>query len=74
MLIYGNLTWKGFGIDRWLSTCAPDAVPAILTSLWALIRRDALPLPVDSAFSLAAFREALAADAKPGRRGKVLLT
>jgi NADPH:quinone reductase-like Zn-dependent oxidoreductase len=42
--------------------------------LWSLIRRDALPLPVAATFPLADFRQALAADAEPGRSGKILLT
>jgi NADPH:quinone reductase-like Zn-dependent oxidoreductase len=74
MLIYANLVWKGFGIDWWLSRRTPEALNRILSSLWDLIRRDALPLPVGATFPLADFREALAADAEPGRRGKILLT
>lgn len=74
MLIYGNLTWKGFGIDRWLMTRARGELSSALGSLWELIRRGALPLPVESIFALSAFREALAADARRGRQGKVLLT
>lgn len=38
------------------------------------VRQSALPLPVDATFGLSAFREALAADGEPGRRGNVLLT
>lgn len=74
MLVYANLTWKGFGIDRWLSARAPDELTRIVASLWSLIRQDALPLPVDSTFPLCDFREALAADARPTRCGKILLT
>jgi NADPH:quinone reductase len=74
MLIYANLVWKGFGIDWWLSRRAPGALDPILSSLWSLIRRDALPLPVAATFPLADFRQALAADAEPGRSGKILLT
>lgn len=73
MLIYANLTWKGFGIDRWLATRIPGELAGVVDSLWSLIRQDALPLPVDATFTLADFRAALAADARPARRGKILL-
>jgi hypothetical protein len=73
-LIYANLVWKGFGIDRWLSGRATDELTQASGSLWSLIRQDSLPLPVHATFALCDFREALAADAKPGRRGKILLT
>lgn len=74
MLIYNNLTWKGFGIDRWLATRPPGTLPSVIAGLWALIRQGALSLPIDSTFALSAFREALAADGRRGRQGKVLLT
>ena len=73
MLIYANLVWKGFGIDWWLSRLAPGTLNPILSTLWDLIRRDALPLPVHARFPLTELREALAADAQAGRRGKVVL-
>ncbi len=73
MLIYSNLTWKGFGIDRWLSLTPADVRNRLVEELWSLIGRRVLPLPVASRHPLADFQAALAADAKPGRTGKVLL-
>lgn len=73
MLIYSNLTWKGFGIDRWLSLTPADVRNRLVDELWSLIGRRVLPLPVASRHPLADFQAALAADAKPGRTGKVLL-
>jgi NADPH:quinone reductase len=73
MLIYANLTWKGFGIDRWLSELASDARLRMMDELWSMIRSGALALPVDSTHRLADFPAALAADARPQRNGKVLL-
>lgn len=72
-LIYSNLTWLGFGIDRWLSEC-PSAIKAgMIKELWSMIEDNTLPLPVASTYGLDQFREALAADARSGRVGKVLL-
>lgn len=73
MLIYSNLTWRGFGIDRWLSLTPADVRNRLVEELWSLIGRRVLPLPVASRHPLADFQAALAADAKPGRTGKVLL-
>lgn len=73
-LIYGNLTWKGFGIDRWLTESSPDKKTGMIASLWQMIADGTLPLPVAAAFPLTQFQEALEADAAPGRSGKVLLS
>ena len=73
MLIYSNLTWQGFGIDRWLSECPSATKAKMIDELWSMVTDKALPLPVTSTHSLDQFREALAADAGQGRIGKVLL-
>ncbi len=73
MLIYSNLTWKGFGIDRWLSQQPPEAKASMIGNLWSMIRDRTLDFPVAARFPLTQFQDALAADAKPGRTGKVLL-
>lgn len=73
MLIYSNLIWKGFGIDRWLSECADDQRAWMIQELWSMFRDRTLTLPVASKHSLGQFRDALAADARSGRAGKVLL-
>ena len=38
MLIYSNLTWKGFGIDRWLSEFPQDQIARMIQSLWSMVR------------------------------------
>src|SRR5262249_51818454 len=73
ILVYRNLTWSGFGIDRWLSSITCDDRATMLERLWALIRRGALPLPVAACYPLADVQAALAADASSTRKGKVLL-
>jgi len=73
MLIYSNLTWKGFGIDYWLSRCPADSKVKMFDELWSMIEDKTLPLPIASTFGLDRFGEALAADAQQGRAGKVLL-
>jgi NADPH:quinone reductase-like Zn-dependent oxidoreductase len=73
MLIYSNLIWKGFGIDRWLSELPDDQRARMIQELWSMVRDETLTLPVASKHSLGQFRDALAADARSGRAGKVLL-
>lgn len=73
MLIYANLTWKGFGIDRWLSLTPAEVRTRLIDELWSLIGERVVELSVASKHSLSAFQDALAADAAPGRKGKILL-
>jgi NADPH:quinone reductase len=72
-LIYANLTWKGFGIDYWLSRLGEEKRAQMVAELWARIESGAIDLPVDSRFALTEFRQALdrAVDGAP--EGKVLL-
>lgn len=73
VLVYSNLTWKGFGIDRWLWELGSQEARDMYSELWCLIRRGTLRLPVSSTHSLEAFQSALRADQQGGRRGKVIL-
>lgn len=74
MLIYSNLTWVGFGIDRWLALAGPEKTATAFAEIWALLRSGVVSLPVASSWPLAEFRAALAADATSMRKGKVLLS
>lgn len=73
MLIYSNLTWKGFGIDRWLSEFPAERTARMVQELWSMVRDKTLTLPVVSKHSLGQFRDALAANSRSGRTGKVVL-
>jgi NADPH:quinone reductase-like Zn-dependent oxidoreductase len=73
-LIYGNLTWSGFGIDRWLESRQPAALATMHAQLGSLIAGGVLSLPVASRHALAAFAEALAEVTGQRSEGKVLLT
>jgi NADPH:quinone reductase len=73
MVIYSNLTWTGFGIDRYLSTLSDPAAARMHDELWTMIRNATVALPVASRHTFGDFSGALSADAQSGRRGKVLL-
>jgi NADPH:quinone reductase-like Zn-dependent oxidoreductase len=72
-LIYRNLTWKGFGIDHWLSRSRP-LIQTMEAEIWDSIRVHDLKLPVREHYPLAQFQDAIAAASTSGQRGKILLT
>ena len=71
-LIYSNLSWRGFGVDRWLSSIDAVARERMLETLFEAMRTKRLPLPVRAQLPLATFREALGLS-QDGSSGKVLL-
>ncbi len=71
-LVYSNLTWKGFGIDRWLEGLRPGERAEMISALWNAIREGRLPLPVGARVPLSEFARALDVAASGGA-GKVLL-
>jgi NADPH2:quinone reductase len=73
-LIYANLTWSGFGIDRWLERCPPAAIATMQSQLWSLIAAGKLPLPIASRHALADFAGAFPSVGTGRSEGKVLFT
>jgi NADPH:quinone reductase-like Zn-dependent oxidoreductase len=73
-IVYSNLTWKGFGIDYWLSRASSEKRARMVSEIWTRIERGTLELAIDSRFALADFAAALdrAIDGAP--RGKVIVT
>ncbi len=71
-IVYRNLTWKGFGIDRWLSTLSSIERARMLDALWNGLRSRTYELPVTSRVALRDFAHGLAL-AQSASDGKVLL-
>lgn len=71
-MIYRNLSWKGFGIDYWLSKSS-EAVPRMTSEIWQAMADGGLDLPVKAVFSLAGFKDALESMSAGPNTGKVLL-
>ena len=71
-LVYQNLTWKGFGIDRWLSALPSSERARMLDALWDGTRSHTYELPVSSRVPLRDFARGLAL-AQSASDGKVLL-
>jgi hypothetical protein len=71
-LVYGNLTWQGFGIDRYSASLTAERLATMTSGLWDGIRHHLLPLPIQQRLALADFSEGLRL-AVSGGRGKVVL-
>jgi NADPH2:quinone reductase len=72
-LVYGNLTWQGFGIDRWSAHLTVSEVTTMTQALWVGIQSGRLPLPVQARLPLPELAEALRL-AVAGGPGKVVFT
>jgi trans-2-enoyl-CoA reductase len=70
-IIYRNLTWKGFGLDRWLMNSTGRRA-RMLENVWTAIRDGDVTLPVRARYRLDELGLALADAARQGQSGKVL--
>ncbi len=68
------LTWRGFGIDRYLRELPAAALAEASPVLWDVLRRDPASAPVSARYPLSEFRTALGLAQQAGRGGKVILT
>lgn len=71
-IVYNNLELVHFGIRAYLDGQTPAEREAMRGALLSLLEDEALVMPVEGSFPLEAYREALAAHAQRGRRGKIL--
>jgi NADPH:quinone reductase-like Zn-dependent oxidoreductase len=72
-IVYSNLTWKGFGIDRWLSALPSTERVRMVDALWNGLRSRTYELPVSSRVALRDFARGLAL-VESATDGKVLFT
>ena len=70
-LIFNDVSFRGFWMDRWNRTHSTAEREALLDQVYEAIRSGALRTPVEKVYPLTEFREALAHNAA-GRFGKVL--
>jgi len=73
-ILFRGLTVRGFWLSHWFQRTPPDRAQAALLTLMQLMAAGALVPPVEASYDLADFRDAVTHAARPGRRGKVLLT
>jgi NADPH:quinone reductase-like Zn-dependent oxidoreductase len=73
-VLYRNLTWRGFGIHRYLQELSPSALAEASPVLWDILRRDPACAPVSARYPLSEFRTALGFAESGSKGGKVILT
>jgi NADPH:quinone reductase-like Zn-dependent oxidoreductase len=73
-VLYRNLTWRGFGIDRYLRELPASALAEAIPVLWDVLRRDPGCAPVSARYPLSEFRAAIGDAQQRGGGGKVILT
>jgi NADPH:quinone reductase-like Zn-dependent oxidoreductase len=73
MIVYSNLRWEGFGIDRWLSGQDGREIVAMLNEIWSMVRLGTIQLRVDATYRLQDFQMALIGNSAKERVGKVIL-
>ena len=71
LMIFKNLTLKGFWLTEWMKNTAQ--VVEAYQSLIELLGTGQVQLAVEAKYPLADFKQALAHFEKPGRKGKILL-
>ncbi len=72
LLIFQDLSWRGFWVSRWYRDHPPEAHRAMFAELFDLMRRGVLHTPVERIYPLAEASAALAHAAQSGRAGKIL--
>ena len=71
-MVYRNLSWQGFGIDRWLDQCEAATLARAQRECWELLVRHPELVPIAARYPMRDFDAALVA-AGAGKGGKVLL-
>lgn len=73
VVIFKQLTVRGFWLTTWMQTAPKDVQHAAAKELLTLFATGKLTAPVDATFDLAEIKEAVIRSETPGRAGKVLL-
>ncbi len=74
MLIFKNLTLRGFWLSRWQATLAPGETEALYQNLARLAASGHLRQQIAATYPITEYRAALHHAAQSGRNGKVLFT
>ena len=72
-VVFRDVTVRGYSRLRALRALTAARRAELMDELVSLVRDGTLQSEVEARYPLAAVREALAHEARPGRRGKVLL-
>lgn len=73
MLIFKNLTLRGFWLTRWLKSAPRHEIDSLFEKLAGYMVDRSLGIPVDTVYPLDQIRDAVAHAQQPGRNGKILI-
>jgi mitochondrial enoyl-[acyl-carrier protein] reductase / trans-2-enoyl-CoA reductase len=72
--VFRDVALRGFWLQRWRTLAEPETLRGLYRMLAQMVADGALSVPIEATYPLTRVTEALAHAARPGRRGKVLLT
>ncbi|CDR33411.1 MDR family NADPH-dependent oxidoreductase [Criblamydia sequanensis] len=71
-LIYKNITLKGFWVTKWLESLSKDEASKSFSELFSTLKDSSFEIPIDRAYPLKDFKEALAHAKRGSRKGKII--
>ena len=74
LLIFKNLHFTGFWVNKWYEHASPGQRTEAFEQIFALAQRGLLHTPVERAYSLGEFREAVMRAGQGERSGKIIFT
>ncbi|TBH73906.1 zinc-dependent alcohol dehydrogenase family protein [Aquirufa nivalisilvae] len=73
LLIFKNLTIKGFWLTSWMENTSPLMQKTAIKTVFEHLSKESIQVDVASSYPLEKFQEAIQAYETPGRNGKILL-
>lgn len=73
LLIFKNLTIKGFWLTSWMENTSPQMQKTAIKTVFEHLSKESIQVDVASTFPLEKFQEAIRAYETPGRNGKILI-
>lgn len=73
LLIFKNLTIKGFWLTSWMENTSPQMQKTAIKTVFEHLSKESIQVDVASSYPLEKFQEAIQAYETPGRNGKILL-
>ncbi|NGZ43309.1 zinc-binding dehydrogenase [Cytophagaceae bacterium 50C-KIRBA] len=73
LLIFKNLTVKGFWLSSWMENASHETRKTAIKTVFEHLSKESIQVDIASTFPLEKFQEAICAYETPGRNGKVLI-
>ncbi|HAA22128.1 MAG TPA: alcohol dehydrogenase, partial [Cytophagales bacterium] len=73
LLIFKNVTVKGFWLTTWFPSLAPERMQAVVQEILGLLATQSLKADIEAVYPFDQIAEAVDHADRPGRSGKILL-